>query len=114
MVAEHVAIGNINSPYDKFDLVVNLAYPQNGVKLDEIKHGLEKNSYVFRCGFAEGKDGLTTKKLKMCRRSYRTLKKKKRSTFCFIALRIFQRVRPLPFLIYPNGTEKLSTKHIIL
>ena len=67
MVAEHVAIGSINSPYDQFDLVINLSYPENGVKRDEITHGLENKSsstpYVVRCGFTDDKDGLTPEKL---------------------------------------------------
>ena len=63
MVDEHVAIGSCDSLYDKFDLVINLSYPDNGVKRDEIKHGLENTSYVVRCGFTDDKDGLTYEKL---------------------------------------------------
>ena len=83
MVAEHVAIGNINSPYDKFDLVVNLSYPQNGVKQDEIKHGMENKSYVIRCGFTKDKDGLTPEKLENVLQIISDIKKEKTLNILF-------------------------------
>jgi len=84
MVAEHLAIGSIDSPYDQFDLVINLSYPENGVKRDEITHGLENKSsstpYVIRCGFTDNKDGLTTEKLEKLLQIISEVEKEKEKT----------------------------------
>ena len=84
MITEHVGIGSIDSPYDQFDLVINLSFPENGVKRDEIKHGLENvtssSPYVIRCGFSDDKDGLTTEKLENVLQIISDIEKQKEKT----------------------------------
>lgn len=62
MVNDRVAIGSYQAPYDPFDVVVNLSYPENGVEQGEIRHGMENTSYVIRCGFDDN-DGLSSEKM---------------------------------------------------
>lgn len=37
MITDRIAIGNFESPYDEFDVIVNLNFPFNGIKQYEIQ-----------------------------------------------------------------------------
>ena len=50
MITPLVAIGNINSSYEPFTTIVNLAYPTNGVSHSEIKITMENGKRIIRVG----------------------------------------------------------------
>jgi protein-tyrosine phosphatase len=58
MITPNVAIGNINSSYDPFDIIVNLAFPSNDVELHKIKitDVTDKNKQIIRVGIYDSPD----------------------------------------------------------
>jgi hypothetical protein len=65
MITDKVAIGSYQAPYDPFDLVINLDYPENKVKYGEIVHVTENNKHIIKCGYQDCSfgGGLTYDKL---------------------------------------------------
>ena len=65
MITDKVAIGSYQAPYEPFDLVINLDYPENNVKFGEVVVYDDKNRRVIKCGYNDIlKDGgLTSDKL---------------------------------------------------
>lgn len=57
MITERIAIGNFESPYNEFDVIVNLNYPFNGVTFHEIKIDEftlnKKEKYYVRVGIPD-------------------------------------------------------------
>lgn len=49
IITKNLALGNINSPYDPFDVIVNLAYPDNNIKKSHI-HMSHTYPHILRVG----------------------------------------------------------------
>jgi protein-tyrosine phosphatase len=49
-IDNNVAIGNFLTPYNEFDIIVNLNYPFNGVKHNSIQINHENGKLVYRIG----------------------------------------------------------------
>ncbi len=49
----YISLGNKTTSYDPFDIIVNLDYPHNNVKLGEIKVTLEKGKKIINCGIED-------------------------------------------------------------
>lgn len=64
MITEDVAIGSYQSCYKPFDLIINLDYPENDVKQNEVCYSIENNKHILRCGYNDNNiNGLTTEKI---------------------------------------------------
>lgn len=63
MITDKVAIGSYQASYKSFDLVINLDYPENGVKCGEVVCMTEGDTYVIKCGYEDVNGGLTSDKL---------------------------------------------------
>jgi hypothetical protein len=50
-ITNRVTVGSCKTDYRDFDIIVNLDYPQNGVKKDEISYQQEDGKHVIRCGY---------------------------------------------------------------
>ena len=55
IITDRVAIGNILSPYEPFQIVINLAYPDNQVKHRQI-HFEQNNQILCRIGIYDSPD----------------------------------------------------------
>lgn len=67
MITDTVSIGPDQDSYDPFDLVINLNYPYNGVKLGEVICEEKGHTYVIKCGYIDTEKkggGLSTESLK--------------------------------------------------
>jgi len=53
MITEHIALGNSDTPYDDFDIVVNLNYPFNKTKLYEVSLIKEQDKIIIRAGLED-------------------------------------------------------------
>jgi len=55
MITDNVAIGSYKTSYDSFDLIINLNYPQNGVKFKEVVYEKENisNKLIIKCGYID-------------------------------------------------------------
>lgn len=49
-ITPYVAIGNADSPYDSFDVIVDLNYPQNGVAHHMISSKEENGKIIYKVG----------------------------------------------------------------
>lgn len=65
MITDKVAIGSYQASYKPFDLVINLDYPENGVKFGEVVCESVEDTYVIKCGYNDvvKESGLTSDKL---------------------------------------------------
>jgi hypothetical protein len=63
MIIDNVAIGSYLSPYDSFDIIVNMDYPQNNANRGEILADIKDNKFIIRCGFMDWYDSMTIKHL---------------------------------------------------
>jgi hypothetical protein len=61
MITDRVAIGSYRAPYEPFDIVVNLDYPDNNVKKGQIVCSTHNNIYLIECGFADMAEGGLTR-----------------------------------------------------
>lgn len=53
MITENIAVGSNQSSYDSFDLIINLDYPNNGVKQDKIIYINENGKRIINCGYSD-------------------------------------------------------------
>ena len=53
MITETVAVGSNKSSYDSFDLIINIDYPNNGVKKDKVVYINEKGKGLINCGYSD-------------------------------------------------------------
>ena len=52
-ITESIAIGNHQSKYDDFDIVVNLNYPANNVEHMEVTESIIENKLVYKVGIKD-------------------------------------------------------------
>lgn len=66
MITDKVAIGSYQASYEPFDLIINLDYPENNVKFEEVEVINKENKKIIKCGYNDTiKDsGLTDNTLK--------------------------------------------------
>jgi protein-tyrosine phosphatase len=55
-IDSNVAIGNCESDYKKFDIIVNLNYPYNGVKYHDIEITNNNNKVIYKIGCYDSED----------------------------------------------------------
>jgi protein-tyrosine phosphatase len=53
MITENIGIGNHQTPYDDFDIIVNLNYPANNVEHMEISENISANKLVYNVGIKD-------------------------------------------------------------
>jgi len=53
MITETVAVGSNKSSYDLFDVIVNLDYPNNGAKEDDVLCTEENGKHIIKCGYSD-------------------------------------------------------------
>jgi protein-tyrosine phosphatase len=56
MITDNIAIGDYNSPYDDFDIIVNLNYPYNYVQVYKITRNVMDNKLIYNIGLFDGVD----------------------------------------------------------
>ena len=56
MITDNIAIGDYNSPYDDFDIIVNLNYPYNYVQVYKITRNVMDNKLIYNIGLYDGVD----------------------------------------------------------
>ena len=79
MITEDIAIGSYQASYEPFDLIINLDYPQNHVKQNEVHYSIENNKHIIRCGYNDMEiNGLTTKKIDDLLNRIEEIKKEKK------------------------------------
>ena len=84
MITEDVAIGSYQASYEPFDLIVNLDYPYNHVKLNEVSYKIENNKHIIRCGYEDGTyAGWTSEKLEHILEMIKDTNKKKILFHCY-------------------------------
>jgi protein-tyrosine phosphatase len=53
MITERIALGNMDTSYEKFDIIVNLNYPYNKTKLYEVALTKENEKIIIRAGLED-------------------------------------------------------------
>ena len=57
-ITDNVAIGSYQAPYEPFDVVINLDFPDNRVKQGVVEYHFQNTSHVIRCGFSDDEEGM--------------------------------------------------------
>ena len=55
-ITDYVSIGDAESDYKDFDIVVNLNFPQNGVEHGEIRKTIENGKIIYKIGLYDSVD----------------------------------------------------------
>ena len=55
-IDRNIAIGNYHSDYEKFDIIVNLNYPFNGVNYHDIEKTKVNNKIIYKIGCYDSED----------------------------------------------------------
>ena len=56
IISLHVAIGNIHAPYESFDVIINLAYPNNNAERNKMNINIIGDKMIIHVGIYDNED----------------------------------------------------------